>query len=273
MIPAKATPCLLAVVCSAPPSHADDKSDFSLTRPTPRGLWRPMSTDRPDSTESPRTVDAGGVQVELSFVEIVRNDRGARTDTISAAPLNLKLGVLNDLDIQFLYDPWIDERVRARGRSRGRGDLTVRAKLNLVGNDTGGFALGVMPFVTLPTAGDAPGAGGVEGGVILPWSLDLADGLSLGMMVEVDVVNSGDGPRAELIHTIVLGAEVVGGVGVFAEYAGLEPLHARAGYAATFNTGLTLALTTVVQVDVGVRIGLNDRADDYAVFSGLSVRF
>jgi hypothetical protein len=39
-----------------------DKSAFSLFNPTPRELMREMSTDRPDTTESPYTVDAGHFQ-------------------------------------------------------------------------------------------------------------------------------------------------------------------------------------------------------------------
>ena len=61
--------CLLAVSGPAlaqtnPAAAAPDKSAFTLCNPTPRELWRPMSADRPDVTESPKTVDAGAVQRE-----------------------------------------------------------------------------------------------------------------------------------------------------------------------------------------------------------------
>ena len=42
-----------------------DKSIYTLFHPTPREWMREMSTDRPDQTESPNTVDAGHFQVEL----------------------------------------------------------------------------------------------------------------------------------------------------------------------------------------------------------------
>ncbi len=45
---------------------APDKSQYSLFNPTPRELWRPLSADRPDFTESPYTVDASAVQLEMS---------------------------------------------------------------------------------------------------------------------------------------------------------------------------------------------------------------
>src|SRR4051794_28712490 len=50
---------------------------------------REMSTDRPDTTESPITVDAGHFQVEVDAVSMTR-DQGV-TDTAVAA-MNLKLG-------------------------------------------------------------------------------------------------------------------------------------------------------------------------------------
>src|SRR5687767_13300570 len=45
-----------------------DKSQYTLFNPVPRDMRRELSPDRPDRTESPFTVDAGHVQVELSFV-------------------------------------------------------------------------------------------------------------------------------------------------------------------------------------------------------------
>ncbi len=38
---------------------ARDKGSYNLFKPTPREFMRGMSTDRPDQTESPYTVDAG----------------------------------------------------------------------------------------------------------------------------------------------------------------------------------------------------------------------
>ena len=68
---------LFSLAVLAMPANADqtptDKSQYSLLNPTPRELWRPMSADRPDFTESPFTVDAGAVQLELSFVDYTKN--------------------------------------------------------------------------------------------------------------------------------------------------------------------------------------------------------
>ena len=74
--------------------NSSDKSGYTLFNPTPRDLWRPMSADRPDFTESPITVDAGAVQVELSFLDYASN---GDENALSVAPVNIKLGLLNNV--------------------------------------------------------------------------------------------------------------------------------------------------------------------------------
>src|SRR5438309_11170172 len=89
---------------ASPPS---DKSGLTLFNPTPPGLMREFNTDRPDVTESPYTVDAGHFQVELSFVEYTYDhDHGRRVDGFSVLPANLKVGLLNNLDLQLVLNPY-----------------------------------------------------------------------------------------------------------------------------------------------------------------------
>jgi hypothetical protein len=62
--------CLLLFVSfSIPVVLADeggDKSGYTLFRPTPEALLRELTSDRPDKTESPITVDAGHFQLEMA---------------------------------------------------------------------------------------------------------------------------------------------------------------------------------------------------------------
>jgi hypothetical protein len=46
------------VLAEEPAVGVVDKSQFHLFNPTPKALMRELSTDRPDQTESPYTVDA-----------------------------------------------------------------------------------------------------------------------------------------------------------------------------------------------------------------------
>src|SRR5262245_49939494 len=96
----------------APP----DKSGYTLFRPTPPELMREMSTDRPDKTESSHTVDAGHFQVEMDLVSYTHdhdthNGGDVKTEIFSIAPFNLKVGLLNNLDFQLMFDSFTKLRV------------------------------------------------------------------------------------------------------------------------------------------------------------------
>src|SRR5687768_909846 len=133
-LPALALVALASTASAAPP----DKSGFHLFNPTPRELMRDMETDRPDVTESPRTVDAGHFQVEASFFEYEHdddNDGSERVETVSVLPSNLKVGLLNNVDLQLVLVPYVhesthDQRHKTRDTADGFGDTQVRLKVN-----------------------------------------------------------------------------------------------------------------------------------------------
>ena len=262
---------------------ATDKSAFTLANPTPRSLLRDLSTDRPDTTESPYTVDAGHVQVELSFIDLARDRRNADAQTrrtVAAAPVLLKLGLLNSVDLQIGLDPYTFERTTDRPtgtttRAEGFGDTLVRLKVNVWGNDGGDTALAFMPFITLPTAARGLGGDHIEGGLIMPLAVALPGEWSLGLMAEVDLVRAESGDRyvVDFVHTATISHALIGDLAGYLEYAGFATLTRGTEYRASANLGLTYALSSDAQLDAGVRLGLTSAADDLGLFAGLSVRF
>ncbi len=103
---ASALPACLALAAERP----SDKTAYHLFNPTPAALLREMSTDRPDKTESPYTVDAGHFQIELDLVSYSYDKHNpARDGTIvrtwNVAPVNFKVGLRHDLDAQFVLTP------------------------------------------------------------------------------------------------------------------------------------------------------------------------
>ncbi len=72
-----------ALATEAPPPR-DDKSLYTLPIRRPTGLLRDLSTDRPDMTESPFTVDAGRVQVETNLFGYARSHPEADGTVTSA---------------------------------------------------------------------------------------------------------------------------------------------------------------------------------------------
>ncbi|HVZ94014.1 MAG TPA: transporter [Phycisphaerales bacterium] len=259
-----------------PESAAPDKSGYTAVNPTPRELRRELSADRPDATESPYSVDAGAVQLEMSFAEWTLNREGGRErDTLDAAPLNLKIGLLNDVDVQIVFTPWERAEDDAGGVERGVGDFGVRVKWNLWGNDGGATALALLPFVVFPTGSDGISAEQVEGGVVVPFAMELPAGFNLGAQAGIEWVKSDDDDGTDTVfgHTVNVNREIVGPLGGFVELIGEVALD-HGDYHPSLGAGLTFGVTEDVQLDAGVRLGLdNDDTDDLVVFAGVTVRF
>lgn len=266
------------------PTHAQTvEPELHAATSIGREFQRDLSADRPDTTESPFTVEAGRFQLELSFLDATYDRRSRDEMTrreLSVAPLLFKLGVSQHMDLQIGIDPFVhlhttDRRADDSTTRSGFGDTTVRLKFNLWGNDGGDTAMALMPFVTLPTASDGTGVAQTEGGIILPLAISLPGEFSLGLMAEADFVRSERDDRyvIDWVHTAAISRPLTTELGAFVEYAGFMNLNADTDYRAYLNTGLTLAITPDLQFDAGVRFGLTEVSDDIALFTGMTLRF
>lgn len=258
-----------------------DKSQYTLFNPTPRELMRELSTDRPDLTESPYSVDAGHFQVEMDVVNYSYDSDGSiRSDAFSFAAINLKAGLCNRADLQVILEPYNYVRIRDRAtgleeRHNGFGDITARVKVNLWGNDGGSTALGVMPFVKFPSNQDDLGNDAVEGGFIVPFAAELPVGWGMGAMTEVDFMEDADGSghHAEFINTITFSHDIVGALAGYIEFFSLVSTDDNAPWIGSVNFGFTYGLTEDIQLDAGLNIGVTSSADDLNPFCGISWRF
>jgi hypothetical protein len=265
-------------VSQNPSSAVADKRAYHLFNPTPRDLMREMNTDRPDTTESPYTVDAGHYQVEMSFFDYGRDRaNGARTETWTFGAMNLKAGLLSNVDLQVVFDSGTEERTRVSGLTdtvSGFSDVILRLKTNLWGNDGGKTAFAIMPFVKIPS-GTELSNDHWEGGLILPLAISLTDRIGFGVMLEADFVHDDElgGYDVEWVHTATLGFDLTEQIGMYVEYAGVASREETFDYQAAFNTGLTFSVTDNLVFDAGIRAGLNEAAEDFGVFTGMSIRF
>src|SRR5688572_9896940 len=146
----------------------------------PREL-RELTTDRPDATESPFTVDPGHMQLEMDVASYTRNRLdGVRTTEWVLAPFNLRYGLTRNVEAGIFVVPHV--RVTEQDRSgpkqvvRGVGDTTLRMKVNLRGNDGGATAFGLFADVKLPTAADGLGNDHTEGALTFPIAYEVGAG-------------------------------------------------------------------------------------------------
>jgi hypothetical protein len=258
-----------------------DKSGYHLFRPTPDALMRDMETDRPDKTESAYTLDAGHFQLEMDLLSYTY-DRGddETVKSLAIAPINLKVGVLNKVDLQLIVESYNIQRTKDRAagtseRISGFGDLLLRSKINLWGNDGGPTALSAMPFVKLPTNQRGLGNDAVEGGLIFPFAMDLPCEWGLGAQVEVDYAQDSDGSdyHPEFSSTITVSHDIAGKLAGYVELFTNRSTERGADWIATFDFGFTYAISRDVRLDAGMNIGLTEAADDFNPFIGLSMRY
>lgn len=258
---------------------AGDKSGYTLWNPTPDSQLRAMSTDRPDKTESPYTVDAGRIQIETDLVGYTYDSRdGITTRAFDIMPFNFKIGLTSSTDLQLVYGAYSHVRTSEGGvtdREAGFGDLTVRVKHNIWGNDGGNTAFAVMPFLKVPTNNVDALNDDVEGGIIVPLAIDLGRGVGLGLMTEVDILRTEDGRSYEptFVNSAALGFELTDKWGAYVEAFVERSAESGAETVVTLNGGLTYAVNDNLQLDAGANIGVTKAADDLNVFVGLSRRY
>jgi hypothetical protein len=160
-------------------------------------------------------------------------------------------------------------------KQRGFGDVTVRSKVNLWGNDGGATALSLMPYIKFPTNQDDLGNNSVEGGIIAPMAVALPANWGMGIMTQLDIIRDevGGGHHPEFVNTITFSHDIAGKLGGYVEFFSLVSTESDTDWVGTFDCGVTYALSDDIQLDAGINIGVTRSADDFSPFIGLSWRF
>ena len=229
---------------------------------------RALSTDRPDATESPYTVDAGHFQIETEIGNLTR-DGGE--SSYALGEVNLKYGLNALTDVQFVLPLYN----HAAGGAEGFGDMQIRVKRNLWGNDEGDTALAVMPFIQLPTGADGISSDTVEGGIIVPFGFLGGGGWGYGIQGELDVVgdDNGSGQHFAFLTSATAAHSLTETIGIFFEVVAIFSEGSEATSEYYFNSGLTFGITEMLQLDGGVRVGLSNDSEDFEPFIGISAKF
>jgi hypothetical protein len=263
-------------------NNVPDKRQYNLFNPTPDQFMRELSADRPDKTDCPFTVDAGHFQLEMDYANYTWDSPSVqpaiKTEGYQLSPMNLKVGVLNNVDLQLVLDPY--RRVRIKDETSGAvqyqagfGDLTPRAKVNLVGNDGGFIALALIPFVKIPTAQDNLGNGAYEGGLGIPYAFDVPN-WDIGLQTTFSATHDdvGSGYHAEFANSISIGHALIGKLSYSVEFFSSVSTERGAGWVGTVDTWLTYQLRKNLRLDVGAYIGVTKAADDLHLWLGMTWR-
>ena len=279
---------LLCVAIGAAEASDQNKSQYTLFNPTPDRLLRDLTTDRPDTTESPFTVDAGRIQVETNLFGYTRSRPdidGTVTSSYDFLVTNVRIGLTYNSEVNVVFQPYGIVRTRpldplTATRSSGIGGVDIRGKFNLWGNDSfekpGATAFALLPFITLPTdRNNGISPDGVEGGLILPFAVKLSEKFGLGLNAGVHVVRNDGTPghHAAYLASASLSYEWSEAVSTYYEVAARFNTGNPLGDVAVLATGFTYKLSKNLQFDGGVRFGVTNAADRFSPFVGVSARY
>lgn len=263
--------CLVAAI--SPWGMADDLIERE------KKALRPLSTDRPDQTESAHSVPKGWFQVESNLISYSRTYRvGEQAENTSLGDFIFKYGITDNTDIQLGWAPHLLRRDHdtdgvLAGKHSGVGDVTLRVKTNLVGNDSGSYALALLPWVKAPTASTGLGNRGWEYGLTINQEFDIGGGWELGLSIFLAMAVTDERLRYfEPAFTLALGHDLTERLAFYVEtYQGYLYEDGRYWQSA-FDGGLTYRVTPDVQLDIGANWFFNGQ-QVLNPFAGISFRF
>lgn len=135
--------------------------------------------------------------------------------------------------------------------------------------------MALLPYVKLPTAREGLGNGRVEGGAILPISLDAPGVFTVIVMPELDdLKDASDGGYHRAADFLINVSHALDEKWTFyTEVFTTQSFPSRDKPIYTLDEAFTYALTPNLQLDFGENFGVNAVAPQIQVYTGLSERF
>ena len=274
-------PCSARADDAAPADPATpDKSGYTLLNPTPDDQMRKFAPDRPTKGFSVRTIDAGHVEVEMdTFNETYSRYLGVTTHNIQTFDPDVRIGVTNSTEFDIQFNGWQSSRLEngaAAMQGAGFGDVILRTKMNLFGNDDGPVGLAIIPYVKVPSSAPVISNGAVEGGLIVPLALRLPQDYLVTLMTEVDALKDDLNHReANFVNLVGVSHPIPGieGANAMVELFSSVGADRATSPIYTFDLGMNFRLDKHTIVDVGLNLGLNNAAPKVQIYTGISARF
>lgn len=229
---------------------------------------RDFVSDRPGATDDPLTITPGHFRLETGIYAFSKNKSGETTTTDQTfGSLVAVAGVSDRVEIQLGFDSRVQKEIKTGHTSNNDeefGDTNLRVKYNLIGNDNGDFAIGVIP--RLGYSGKMNGSK-LNGGIGLPMAFNLPDGWGFSVTPQWDI-HEDEHNRSinEFYFGMNLGhriSESFGGAINFSTLSSEDsPLKIKAG------PGLTYRMSRRVRFDSAVNLGVTRAATDLTLTLG-----
>jgi hypothetical protein len=233
----------------------------------------PITTDRPDFTESSTLVPKGRLQLEggATFTGISRDDGSGSTR--SWPELLLRYGLTSRVELRVAQSlATVIPAHTAVADFTEAEDLYLGVKVGLGAQQGVRPELAMMVQATIPTGGSRLTAVDVLPGAALLAGWELSPRYSLAAGVQA---NRMPGDLSGLAPSITVGRSFSPRVKGYAEFYSLIPV-ASDGEAESshyFNGGVGVLLSPELQLDARIGTGVNAAADRYFVGFGFAIRW
>lgn len=224
-----------------------------------------LITDRPDQTESSKTVPHKSLQIETGFVK-------ENIDNIDAFAYNttlLRYGLLHNFELRLGLEYLGEDNKSLNTKDRGLSPLYVGFKTQIRDEDGWKPEVALLGGLVLPfTAVEAFKPNDVAANARFSLSHTLSDRFSIGynLGVEWDGVST----IPTYYYSVALGISLMDKLGMYVETYGLLIENDNSEYLA--DTGFTYLILPNLQADISAGTGLNDNALNGYISVGITYR-
>lgn len=239
-------------------------------------MLRDFSPDRPGSTNTALTVDAGHFNFEFELANYSRltPETGSAISQFNYPNLNLRVGVTSRFEVDAAWVSQVSQQVNNQ-MTTGFGDLNLRIKWNMLGNDGGSMAWALMPGVKVPLNTKEIGNNKLEPYFMFPFTFNLPGDWGFSIMPEIDLRKnaSNDSYHFEFNSPYNFGHHLFGPLDGFIEYVTHSSNDIGAGWTSYLGFGVSAKVGGEMQIDVGYNAGLNSSTPQVNPYVGFSMRY
>lgn len=220
----------------------------------------PLITDRPDFTESAVVVPLDAVQIEGGFTY---SDNAS--GMVSVGELLVRYGLLDRLELRAVLPSYAS--VDNAAGTDGFTDSQVGFKYQL-GPTRGGWDVGVLGALSLPTGADAFSSGTIDPSAIFVAGRSVNDRISVAGQIRGLIEGKN--------NDAILESSIVGAMSLATDLTGFAELAARfqdgVDTGVQLHTGITSLIRPGFQLDIHAGVGLTDTAPDWFLGAGFAFR-
>jgi Putative MetA-pathway of phenol degradation len=225
----------------------------------------PISTDRPQITNSSVVVPCGSLQFENGF--LVTTPKGGQRG-FDLPETSVRFGIARKTELRFAVPDYFYNDDTTSGYTNGFGDLSLGFKQQL--GPAHGFDVSLIPSVSLPTGANAISSHGYDPALQLPWSRSFAKNWTAAGMFSLVWPTEAGQRNLTGQSSLYFDRQLTQPWDAYIEYSGAFPQRGGPQHVIDFGTAYKLSLHQ--QLDFHWSFGVSGAAPDHSLGLGYSVR-